>query len=46
MIVAVCDAKTGEAFSIELRAGERALRAFHHPFSYPDARREPAAAAA
>ena len=33
-LVAVADARTGEAFSIEVREGERALDVFHHPFAY------------
>ena len=32
--VAVDDTKTGEAFAVEVRAGDNALDAFHHPFSY------------
>jgi len=33
-LVAVADARTGEAFSIEVREGERALDVFHHPFAF------------
>ena len=32
--VAVDDAKTGEAFTVEVKQGERALDVFHHPFAY------------
>jgi hypothetical protein len=32
--VAVTDITTGEAFQIEVRAGERALDVFHHPYAY------------
>jgi hypothetical protein len=34
VIVAVADKKTGERFSVEVRAGERALDVFEHPFAY------------
>ena len=34
VLVAVSDAKTGEAFTLEVGAGERALEVFHHPFAY------------
>jgi hypothetical protein len=34
VIVTVNDAKTEEAFTIEVREGERALDVFHHPFAY------------
>jgi hypothetical protein len=34
----VSDAKTGESFTIEVGAGQRALEVFHHPYAYaPDA---------
>jgi hypothetical protein len=33
-IVAVSDAKTGESFTIEVGADQRALDVFHHPFAY------------
>lgn len=39
--VAVSDAKTGEAFEVEVRPGQRALDVFHHPYAYatqPDGR--------
>ena len=32
--VAVDDAKTGDAFTIEVREDERALEVFHHPYAY------------
>jgi hypothetical protein len=32
--VAVTDSKSGEAFSVPVRDGERALDVFHHPFAY------------
>jgi len=32
--VRVDDAKAGERFELEVRAGERALEVFHHPFAY------------
>lgn len=32
--VAVTDTKTGEAFSIEIRDGERAMDVFHHPYAF------------
>jgi hypothetical protein len=32
--VALHDAKTGDGFEVEVRAGERALDVFHHPFAY------------
>jgi len=32
--VSVTDAKTGEAFELLVREGERALEVFHHPFAY------------
>jgi hypothetical protein len=36
-IVAVSDAKTGESFTLEVGADQRALDVFHHPFAYaPD----------
>jgi hypothetical protein len=34
VLVAVADEKTGERFTIDVRAGERALDVFHHPFAY------------
>ena len=34
VVVAVFDAKSGEAFEIPVRDGERALDVFHHPFAY------------
>lgn len=32
--VAVDDTKTGEAFTIEVAEGERAVDVFNHPFAY------------
>ena len=32
--VALTDTKTGEAFELPVRAGERALEVFHHPYAY------------
>jgi enolase len=32
--VAVTDTRTGEAFCIEVRDGEKALEVFNHPFAY------------
>jgi hypothetical protein len=32
--VAVDDARSGEAFELEVRAGERALDVFHHPYAF------------
>jgi hypothetical protein len=45
--VAVTDARTGEAFEVPVREGERALEVFHHPYAYaarPQHRRVPIAA--
>ncbi len=45
--VAVTDTKTGEAFELPVREGERALEVFHHPYAYaaePQHRRVPIAA--
>ena len=44
--VAVTDNKTGEAFELPVREGERALEVFHHPYAYtarPQHRRVPIA---
>jgi hypothetical protein len=30
----VTDITTGEAFQVEVRAGERALDVFHHPYAF------------
>jgi hypothetical protein len=38
ILVAVVDAKTGDAFEIEVEAGE-SLAAFHHPYAYAAFRR-------
>jgi hypothetical protein len=36
-LVAVADAKTGESFTLEVSADQRALDVFHHPYAYaPD----------
>jgi hypothetical protein len=32
--VAVADSKTGDAFAVEVREGDRAMDVFHHPFAY------------
>jgi len=32
--VAVTDTKTGDAFELPVRDGERALDVFHHPYAY------------
>ena len=32
--VAVNDTKTGNAFQVEVRPGQRALDVFHHPYAY------------
>ena len=50
--VTVTDTKTGEAFELPVREGERALDVFHHPYAYaalrgaarPQHRRVPVAA--
>jgi hypothetical protein len=34
VFVSVNDNKTGEAFSVEVPAGERPLHVFAHPFAY------------
>lgn len=42
--VTVTNAKTGEAFDLPVREGERALEVFHHPYAYaarPQQRRVP-----
>jgi hypothetical protein len=39
VVIAVVDAKSGEAFEIPVRDGERALDVFHHPFAYAAHRR-------
>jgi hypothetical protein len=36
VLVAVSDAKTGEAFTVEVREGENAMKVFNHPFAYAD----------
>jgi hypothetical protein len=45
--VAVSDTKSGVAFQLPVREGERALDVFHHPYAYaagPQHRRVPTAA--
>jgi len=32
--VSVDDARTGEAFTVEVRSHDRALDVFHHPYAY------------
>jgi hypothetical protein len=32
--VSVDDARTGEAFAVEVRSHDRALDVFHHPYAY------------
>ena len=39
VLVAVADAKTGQSFTIEVGADQRALDVFHHPFAYAGNRR-------
>jgi hypothetical protein len=39
VLVAVSDVKTGEAFTLEVGADQRALDVFHHPFAYAASRR-------
>jgi hypothetical protein len=34
VLVAVNDHKTGEAFSVEVPDGKRALHVFNHPYAY------------
>jgi hypothetical protein len=38
VLVAVNDAKTGEAFTVEVREGENAMQVFNHPYAYSDRR--------
>ncbi|MBV8998177.1 MAG: hypothetical protein JO304_03895 [Solirubrobacterales bacterium] len=33
------DTKTGDAFELPIRDGERALDVFHHPYAYATSRR-------
>ena len=46
LLVAVSDARTGDAFSVEVRDTERALDVFHHPYAYAATRRAPVLAVA
>jgi hypothetical protein len=39
VLVAVSDAKTGEAFTLEVAENQRALDVFQHPFAYAGNRR-------
>jgi hypothetical protein len=39
VLVAVADAKTGDAFSVEVRDGERPADVFRHPYAYAATRR-------
>ncbi len=34
VVIAVDDARSGEAFTVDVRAGESALDVFRHPFAY------------
>ena len=34
VLVAVCDGRTGDAFSVEVADDQRALDVFHHPYAY------------
>lgn len=34
VLVAVTDAKSGDAFKLEVAADQRALDVFHHPYAY------------
>jgi hypothetical protein len=38
-LVTVADSKTGESFTIEVAADQRALDVFHHPYAYAGNRR-------
>jgi len=40
VLVAVNDTKSGEAFELPVRHGERALNVFHHPYAYAAAPHE------
>jgi hypothetical protein len=40
--VTVHDSKTGEAFELPVREGERASDVFHHPYAYAASHRSPA----
>ena len=44
-LVAVSDARTEESFSIEVRAGEKPMDVFHHPYAYAASRPKLAAIA-
>jgi hypothetical protein len=34
VVISVSDARTGDSFEFEVREGDRAMDAFHHPYSY------------
>jgi hypothetical protein len=34
VVVAVTDAKSGDAFTLEVAANQRAMDVFHHPYAY------------
>jgi hypothetical protein len=34
LAVAVADEKTGDAFAVDVRDGDRAMDVFHHPYAY------------
>jgi hypothetical protein len=44
-LVAVWDAKTGDAFTLEVGAHQSALDVFHHPYAYAGDRPQPAPSA-
>ena len=46
VMVAVHDAKTGDAFTVDARADERALEISHHPYAYAAFRGIPTRASA
>jgi hypothetical protein len=46
VIVAVSDARSGDAFTIEVHPGESPMEVFRHPYAYAEARRAPLSAAA
>jgi hypothetical protein len=39
LAVAVTDEKTGDAFALDVRDGDRAMDVFHHPYAYAAWRR-------
>lgn len=44
VLVAVSDARTGEAFTVPVAPGERAYEVFQHPYAHAARRRGPAIA--